>query len=76
MKTANVALEHEVSNLSIPSATFVSQALDLAGSTLRSWRQRASTRRALRNLSPAGLDDIGLSRQEALNESYKPFWKE
>ena len=76
MKIANVTLEHEVSNPSIPLFTNLTQGLDLAGRTLRVWRQRANTRRVLRNLSPAGLDDIGRSRQEAIIESNKPFWRE
>ena len=76
MKTLNVALEQEASNLSFFSSSFATHGLKVARRTLRGWRERARTRHALRNLSPAGLDDIGLSRDAALVESYKPFWRE
>lgn len=38
-------------------------------------RRRMRTRRALARLSADLLDDIGLSRSEALNEAHKPFWR-
>jgi uncharacterized protein YjiS (DUF1127 family) len=43
--------------------------------TLRIWRQRASTRRALSQLSTASLQDIGIDRDRADAEAAKPFWR-
>ena len=39
------------------------------------WHQRATERSRLRNLSPHQLEDIGISRAEALREANKPFWR-
>ena len=42
------------------------------------WRQfwlRLSTRRALLRLNAEQLKDIGLTRQQALDEALRPFWK-
>ncbi|MCU0117037.1 DUF1127 domain-containing protein [Pseudomonas sp. B2M1-30] len=36
---------------------------------------RLHTRRALRNLTPEQLKDIGLTREQALEEGLKPFWR-
>jgi uncharacterized protein YjiS (DUF1127 family) len=38
---------------------------------------RAAERRALRELAQSGhlLNDIGLSREQALREASKPFWR-
>lgn len=44
-----------------------------------SWLERAQSRRALRELAEldAGrLADIGLSREDALREASKPFWRQ
>ncbi len=37
------------------------------------WR-RLSTRRALLSLTAEQLADIGLSREQALREAWRPFW--
>lgn len=39
------------------------------------WRFRVRTRKALRALDDAALDDIGLTRAEAESEAAKPFWR-
>ncbi len=39
------------------------------------WQQRIVQRKQLRLLDEHLLKDIGLSRQEAIVESRKPFWK-
>ncbi len=42
------------------------------------WQQlwlRLSTRRALLRLNDEQLKDIGLTRQQALDEALRPFWK-
>ena len=36
---------------------------------------RLHTRRALMSLTPEQLRDVGLSREEALEEGLKPFWR-
>jgi uncharacterized protein YjiS (DUF1127 family) len=45
--------------------------------SLKQWMLRAAERRALRELSQSGhlLNDIGLSREQALREASKPFWR-
>jgi len=39
------------------------------------WTTRHRTRLALRHLSTAQLDDLGLTATEARNEAAKPFWR-
>ncbi|GGJ96756.1 DUF1127 domain-containing protein [Pseudomonas matsuisoli] len=36
---------------------------------------RLSTRHALREMDAATLRDVGLTRQQALEEAYRPFWR-
>jgi|GEM_PF-1588997 len=40
------------------------------------WRQNARGRKELQRLNTEQLKDIGLSRADALTESYKPFWRD
>ena len=40
-----------------------------------SWRQRAYQRKQLASLSDRMLADIGLTREQAILEAGKPFWK-
>ncbi len=40
------------------------------------WAERSRQRRALRGLDDRLLDDIGLTREQALREASKPFWHE
>ncbi len=42
--------------------------------TLLRWQELASQRRALLNLDPRMLADIGVSRADALREAARPFW--
>jgi len=42
---------------------------------VRLMRHRWETRRALLELTPAQLKDIGLSRADAVEEGLKPFWR-
>ena len=44
-------------------------------SKLHLWRERSRQRKALTQLSPYLLKDIGVSRSDAINEIQKPFWK-
>jgi uncharacterized protein YjiS (DUF1127 family) len=45
--------------------------------TLRTWVERSAQRRALRELAREGrlLRDMGLTREQALREAAKPFWR-
>ena len=43
--------------------------------TLLTWQARASERHVLSQLDDRLLHDMGLTRQQALDESYKPFWR-
>ena len=44
--------------------------------TANTWRQRSRTRAQLAGISVHSLQDIGISRIDALIESNKPFWEE
>jgi uncharacterized protein YjiS (DUF1127 family) len=39
------------------------------------WHERARQRDQLRQLDAHALRDIGITREEALRESWKPFWR-
>jgi uncharacterized protein YjiS (DUF1127 family) len=75
MKTAIIALENEVSNYSAEPMAQVMHKLAAARQTIRTWRDRASTRRSLRELSLEMLEDIGVEQGEAMFEARKPFWR-
>ncbi len=45
------------------------------GATLSGWRQRRVQRASLADLSDHMLRDIGVTRQQALEEIQKPFWR-
>lgn len=49
--------------------------LSIVRHLLNMWRQRAQQRKALTQLSPYLLKDIGINRSDAINEAEKPFWK-
>ena len=76
MKTATIALEHQVSKYSTEPMALVTQIMAAARQTFRTWRERASTRRALRHLSYRMLEDIGVEPSEAMHEANKPFWRD
>ncbi|NRB02973.1 MAG: DUF1127 domain-containing protein [Rhodobacteraceae bacterium] len=42
--------------------------------TVAKWHQNRNTRLALRDLSDHQLEDVGLTRREALDESRRVFW--
>ncbi|MBC8240815.1 MAG: DUF1127 domain-containing protein [Alphaproteobacteria bacterium] len=50
------------------------QAVIKVAATLYHWQDRAAQRRALAELDQHALQDIGVSRREALAEARKPFW--
>jgi uncharacterized protein YjiS (DUF1127 family) len=52
--------------------------LRLAATSIATWHARARQRRQLLELaesSPDILADIGVSREQALAEAYRPFWE-
>ncbi|MGY3610719.1 MULTISPECIES: DUF1127 domain-containing protein [unclassified Bradyrhizobium] len=53
------------------------QRLGAPGRGLRAWSARRGLRQALRDLADDQhlLADIGLTREEALDEAAKPFWR-
>jgi uncharacterized protein YjiS (DUF1127 family) len=60
----------------ILSQTYAS-ALGASLRTVAAWIVRSGQRRALRELAQDGrlLNDIGLTREQALNAAAKPFWR-
>ena len=42
---------------------------------IRQWSRRRHSRLVILDLSDLQLRDIGLTRQQALDESRKPFWR-
>ena len=71
MKSSSIAIK--VSPSVLPQ---VSLTLHRARQVYAIWKQRAITRRQLLKLSQRELDDIGVTRAEAMLEAGKPFWKE
>lgn len=47
-----------------------------AFNTIREWRRRIRARHELAGLGDRMLQDIGITRSEALAQANKPFWKE
>ena len=66
-----------------PRSVRAAQAVGRIGQTLRTWQERARSRRALRTLlqtqrAMGGLplwQDLGVSRVDLLSEARKPFWR-
>ena len=50
------------------------QAVIKAAATLSYWQGRAEQRHRLAELDAHALQDIGISRNQALAEARKPFW--
>ena len=75
MKTANIALENNISKYSTEPMAQVEQKLAAVRQTISIWRDRASGRRALRGLSLEMLRDIGVEKYDAIDEANKPFWR-
>ena len=42
---------------------------------IATWQSRATQRRALLELEPWALQDLGLSKTEVASEAAKPFWR-
>ncbi len=43
--------------------------------TIQTWMDRRAQRQALAQLDQHQLNDLGITRQEALTEAKLPFWK-
>ena len=50
--------------------------LDWIGAVISQCRQRSKQRSALESLDRRLLNDIGLSREQAVEEASKPFWRD
>jgi len=61
--------------LSNKSLTQLKNWFSILRSQLDIWKERSRQRKALTQLSPYLLKDIGVSRSDAINEIQKPFWK-
>ena len=75
MKIANATIENAIPGYTAETAIRAAQSLAARGEIFRTWRLRARTRRALSELSPRLLDDVGIDRVEASYEASKPFWR-
>ena len=75
MKAANVNLEYRVLGDTTESMAWAVKAIAAARHNCRTWKMRATTRRALRELSPERLRDIGVDSGDAAREAGKPFWR-
>lgn len=54
---------------------FTARALVSAAVVVTKWTIRRNTRLALKQLDPSQLNDVGLTRTQALREAAKPFWQ-
>ena len=75
MKTATATLDYEVSAYAAAPTAGAEKALTRFRRALRTWRERSKTRRALAELTPRMLEDVGLDYGAAMQEAAKPFWK-
>lgn len=75
MKTATTTFENEVSTYAADPWNPFKQYMAVTRKILRTWLDRARTRRSLRNLSLRMLDDVGLEPGDAMAEANKPFWR-
>ena len=76
MKAANLTIENEDCGYSAEPMACASQTMAAVMQTLRTWRKRASGRRALSQLSQQQmLSDINVEPREAMREASKPFWR-
>jgi uncharacterized protein YjiS (DUF1127 family) len=62
-------------NIALPEQG--SSGFSVCGKAIMAWIIRSSQRKALRELADDGrlLSDVGLTREEALREGGKPFWR-
>jgi len=75
MKLANAVIENAMPRYTGELVSRAAQALASLGQTVHTWRIRARTRRALGQLSPRLLQDVGISPGDARREASRPFWR-
>jgi uncharacterized protein YjiS (DUF1127 family) len=66
----------EFGTAELPLADTTSNLASRFYKTVKTWRQRSTTRAQLAVISAHSLHDIGISRIDAVIESNKPFWEE
>jgi uncharacterized protein YjiS (DUF1127 family) len=66
----------EFGSAGIPLAETTSNFASRSYRTVKAWRQRSKARAQLSGISSHSLQDIGITRIDALIESNKPFWEE
>lgn len=54
----------------------IKQRLEHLPALVRFWRQRSRTRQQLQALQDWQLEDLGISRDQAIEESAKMFWQD
>jgi uncharacterized protein YjiS (DUF1127 family) len=57
--------------------SFLSPVVSIAGlyKTVQLWYRRTNTRNQLKRLSDQQLEDVGLTKQDVINETSKAFWE-
>lgn len=65
--------QHVLRTITIPS---LDRHIALASEMLGYWMERSRTRRQLRALGDHALEDVGLTREQAIVESGKYFWQQ
>jgi uncharacterized protein YjiS (DUF1127 family) len=66
----------EFSTAELPLAETASRYASRFYETVKTWRQRSISRTQLSGISSHRLQDIGISRIDAVIESNKSFWEE
>ena len=75
MKAANETLEYRALGDTNELLAWAVKTIAVARQNCRTWKMRAMTRQALRELSPEMLHDIGVDFADAVREADKPFWR-
>ena len=65
--------QHVLRTITIPS---LDRHIAIAREMLDYWMERSRTRRQLRALDDHALEDVGLTRKQAITESGKYFWQQ
>lgn len=73
-QNSRVGSDMHVDRHTTPPSLVVGVALN-ALSTVRTWRERARSRRELAARSSYELQDMGVCRADVANEVSKPFWR-
>jgi len=76
MRIANAVIENAIPAYIAELAVRAVNLMVSFDQTLRTWRTRARSRRALGELSCRLLRDVGITAGDARLEANKPFWME